>query len=38
MPALGARKLQLDLRNVDFVDAKGTELLRDIYRRSKAFS
>jgi ABC-type transporter Mla MlaB component len=35
-PALGAKKLQLDLRNVDFVDAKGTQLLRDIYRQSKA--
>jgi anti-anti-sigma regulatory factor len=36
-PALGAKKLQLDLRNVDFVDAKGTQLLSDIYRETKAF-
>jgi anti-anti-sigma regulatory factor len=36
-PALGAKKLQLDLRNVDFVDAKGTQLLCDIYRETKAF-
>lgn len=36
-PTLGAKKLQLDLRNVDFVDAKGTKLLRDIYREAKAF-
>jgi anti-anti-sigma regulatory factor len=36
-PALGAKKLQLDVRNVDFVDAKGTQLLRDIYRETKAF-
>jgi|SRR5713101_340385 anti-anti-sigma regulatory factor len=35
-PALGAKKLQLDLRNVDFVDAKGGQLLRDIYRETKA--
>ena len=35
--ALGAKKLLLDLRNVDFVDAKGTQLLADIYRQTKAF-
>jgi anti-anti-sigma regulatory factor len=34
---MALRKLQLDLRNVDFVDAKGTQLLRDIYRETKAF-
>jgi anti-anti-sigma regulatory factor len=36
-PMPGAKKLQLDLRNVDFVDAKGTQLLRDIYRETKVF-
>lgn len=36
-PELGAKKLQLDLRSVDFVDAKGTQLLRDIYQETKAF-
>ena len=35
-PALGTRKLQIDLREVDFVDAKGSQLLRDIYQGSKA--
>ena len=35
-PALGTKKLQLDLRNVDFVDASGTKLLRDIYRETNA--
>jgi anti-anti-sigma regulatory factor len=34
--ALGAKKLQVDLRNVDFVDGKGSQLLRDIYQESKA--
>lgn len=34
---LGAKKLQLDLRSVDFVDAKGSQLLRDIYKETKAF-
>ena len=36
-PALGTRKLHIDLRDVDFVDAKGSQLLRDIYRETKAF-
>ena len=36
-PSLGGKKLQLDLRGVDFVDAKGTDLLRDIYRKTKAY-
>ena len=36
-PTLGAKKLQVDLRSVDFVDAEGTQLLCDIYRESKAF-
>ena len=35
-PALGAKKLQLDLRGIDFVDAQGTELLRNIYRQTNA--
>ena len=35
-PSLGSKELQLDLRGVDFVDAKGIELLREIYRETKA--
>jgi anti-anti-sigma regulatory factor len=35
-PELGKKKLQLDLRSVDFVDGKGSQLLRDIYRATKA--
>src|SRR5258708_27166733 len=35
-PALGTKKLQLDLRSVDFVDDKGSKLLRDIYRETNA--
>ncbi len=35
-PALGSKKLQLDLRSVDFIDAKGTRLLHDIYRETRA--
>jgi len=35
-PALGTKKLQLDLRSVDFVDGQGSKLLRDIYRKTKA--
>lgn len=35
-PSLGTRKLQLDLRGVAFVDAKGRELLREIYQETSA--
>jgi len=35
-PALGARELLLDLRGVSFVDAKGRQLLRDIYQKTSA--
>ena len=34
--AAGKKKLQLDLRSVDFVDGKGSQLLRDIYRETNA--
>jgi hypothetical protein len=33
---LGSRELQLDLRGVAFVDAKGRELLRKIYQKTNA--
>ena|SRR5713101_199176 len=33
---LGSRQLQLDLRGVAFVDAKGRELLREIYQKTNA--
>ena len=32
----GSRELQLDLREVGFVDAKGRELLREIYQKTNA--
>jgi anti-anti-sigma regulatory factor len=32
----GSRELQLDLREVAFVDAKGRELLRKIYQKTNA--
>jgi hypothetical protein len=35
-PSLGSRKLHLDLRGVAFVDAKGRQLLREIYQKSNA--
>ena len=35
-PSLGSKKLQLDLRGVDFVDANGLRLLREIYRQTHA--
>jgi ABC-type transporter Mla MlaB component len=35
-PEFGKKKLQLDLRGVDFVDAKGSKLLREIYRETNA--
>lgn len=34
--SLGSKKLQLDLSGVAFVDAKGRQLLREIYQRTKA--
>jgi len=33
---LGAKKLQLDLRGLTFVDESGTKLLREIHRASRA--
>ena len=35
-PALQSKKLSLDLRGVMFVDAAGTQLLREIYRATGA--
>jgi hypothetical protein len=35
-PALGSKALCLDLRNVAFVDAKGRQLLREIYQKTNA--
>jgi anti-anti-sigma regulatory factor len=35
-PSLGAKELQLDLRGVAFVDTKGRDLLRKIYRQTNA--
>lgn len=35
-PSLGSRELCLDLREVSFVDAKGKELLREIYQKNHA--
>jgi anti-anti-sigma regulatory factor len=34
--SLGSKDLQLDLRGVAFVDAKGRQLLRNIYQRTNA--
>jgi hypothetical protein len=34
--SLGSKELHLDLRDVAFVDAKGRQLLRDIYHRTNA--
>jgi ABC-type transporter Mla MlaB component len=33
---LGSKKLRLDLCGLSFMDAKGTALLREIYRTSRA--
>lgn len=33
---LGSRQLHLDLREVAFIDAKGRQLLREIYQQTKA--
>jgi anti-anti-sigma regulatory factor len=35
--SLGSKKLHLDLRGVAFVDAKGRQLLREIYQKTNAF-
>jgi hypothetical protein len=35
-PLLGPRELHLDLRGVAFVDAKGRQLLREIYQQTSA--
>jgi anti-anti-sigma regulatory factor len=35
-PSLGSKELHLDLRGVAFVDAKGRQLLRDIYQKTNA--
>jgi hypothetical protein len=35
-PSLGTKELRLDVREVAFVDVKGTELLRKIYQKTKA--
>jgi anti-anti-sigma regulatory factor len=35
-PSLGPKELLLDLRGVAFVDAKGRQLLRDIYQKTNA--
>jgi hypothetical protein len=35
-PSLPPRTLALDLRGITFVDAGGTELLREIYKRTHA--
>jgi anti-anti-sigma regulatory factor len=34
--SLGSKELHLDLRDVAFVDAKGRQLLREIYQRTNA--
>ena len=35
-PSLGSKRLHLDLRGVAWVDAKGRQLLRDIYQKTNA--
>ena len=35
-PSLGSKQLHLDLRGVAWVDAKGRQLLRDIYQKTNA--
>jgi hypothetical protein len=35
-PSLGSKKLHLDLRSVAFVDAKGRQLLQEIYQKTNA--
>jgi hypothetical protein len=36
-PSLGSKILHLDLRDVAFVDAKGRQLLREIYQGTNAY-
>jgi len=35
-PSLGSKVLHLDLRDVAFVDAKGRQILREIYQKTNA--
>ena len=35
-PSLGSKELHLDIRGVAFVDAKGRQLLREIYQKTNA--
>jgi anti-anti-sigma regulatory factor len=35
-PSLGSKELRLDLRGVAFVDARGRQLLREIYQKTNA--
>jgi hypothetical protein len=35
-PSLGSKELHLDLRGIAFVDAKGRQLLREIYQKANA--
>ena len=35
-PSLGSKELCLDLRGVAFVDSKGVQLLREMYRKANA--
>lgn len=35
-PVLGSEELQLDLRDVAFADARGRQLLREIYQKTHA--
>ena len=36
VPSLGSKQLRLDLRGVAFVDARGRQLLREIYQKANA--
>ena len=36
VPSLGSKELHLDLSGVAFVDAKGRQLLREIYQKTNA--
>lgn len=36
-PSLGHKQLELDMRGVGFVDAKGRQLLREIYQQTNAY-
>jgi len=35
-PSLGRKQLELDMRGVGFVDSKGRQLLREIYKETNA--